>query len=99
MAQQQLHRIALNRIDIRIEFGPNLIQEVLDQQRDIAGAISQGRYFNLNSTETIVKVLPKQPGTYHLSNVPIGRAYDSRVSVLKNVAADPLESAVLQDPE
>jgi len=69
------------------------LQQRIDQQRYVLRALAQGRQRNGEGADPVVKVLTKLPGLHHLPEVPMGRADQAEVRLLRLDAADPAEGS------
>ena len=71
--------------------------EMLDEQRNVLGPLTQRRHDQLDDVEAIVEVLAKSSAFDLGFEVAIGRSDDADVVLLLGDAADPLDLALLQD--
>src|SRR5205823_4956224 len=73
--------------------------EVTDQRRNIVAPIAQRGGREGDDMEAVVEVLPELPGRDQRGQVAVGGGDDPDVDVDGALTADPLEFALLQDPE
>ena len=69
---------------------------MLDQQRDVRGALTQGRHHQLHHVEAIVEILAESLALHRFLQVGVGRRDDPDVDLDGARAADPLHLALLE---
>ena len=70
--------------------------QLVHQQWDVFHTLAQRRHFDREDVQAIVEVLTEGPLFDHLFQILVGRGNDPNIGILRAVAADALECALLQ---
>ena len=73
-----------------------LLQEVLDEQRNIFAALAQRRQVKRDHVQTVEQILAERAFAHHLPQIDVGRGDDAHVDVHLLHAAEMHELAILQ---
>ncbi len=79
--------------------GAELLEKVLDQERDIVAALAQRRKLDADDLEPVIKVLAKLPLGDRVGQVAVGRRDQPDVDLDRLVRAHPHDLAGFEHPE
>ena len=75
------------------------LDEVVEQQRDVLAALTQGGHLDGQHAQTVIQVRPELGFRRPVAQVAVGRRDDPDVHPARDRAADPLVLALLQHAE
>jgi len=78
---------------------PGLRCEVRGEERDVLGALAQGRQVDGEDAQPVPEVAAELAARHHLRQIAVGRGDDPHVDGHAALRADALERAVLQDAQ
>ena len=78
---------------------PEIHEESLGKQRDVADALTQGRQRNVEDLEAIEQIFAERAAGHRLAQVAIARRDDAHVRFLGAGAAEAPEFALLQESQ
>ncbi len=96
---KRLHCSLIKSLHLAVKLLIVLLQKVLDEQRNIALALSQRRHLNVNDIEPVVQIFTKGLRFDHLKEILIGSRHNPHIDANRLGAANPLEFALLQHPQ
>ena len=83
----------------RIVVAAEAIEEVLDEQRNVVGALAQRRQPDGNDVQAVEEILAERAVLRHPREVGVGGRDHAHVDARGERLAEPLELALLQDPQ
>ena len=75
------------------------LEEVLAEQRDVAGAIAQGWELDGDDVDAVVEVFAEAAGAGHLLEIFVGGADEAEVDFAERSTAEALHHVVFKDAE
>ena len=84
------------RLDVLLVALPELLEEVVAQQRDVFGALAQRRHPQRDGVDAEIEILAQPPVAQRRVEIDVGRADQPEVDVDDPVAADRPVLALLQ---
>jgi hypothetical protein len=76
-----------------------LVQEVMDQEGQVAYAGAQRREMEMVGPQPVIQVLAKRPGADTLCDISIGGAYDPGAALPRPICAEGIKGAILQETQ
>ena len=89
-------RVGRERLHLAMEARRGVLQEVVDQERDVLAALGERRDHQLDDAQAIVQVLAEAAGAHRRLEVLVGGGEHAHVDADRLVAADALELLLLQ---
>ena len=96
---QASHGFLADSLDAFADAHGELVDQEMDEQRDVLLAIPQRRQMDGEDVETIVQVLAERLLADRLEQVAVGGRDDADIDLDRLLAADALELALLEDAE
>ena len=91
-----IERVGLDAAHVLLQPRVELLDEVLDQERDVARALAQRRQADRHHVQAVVEILAKGAGRDLLLQIAVGRGDQPHVDADRLDAAHALELALLQ---
>ena len=99
VAAEQLHGLGAEAAHLTLLVGVGHLQEVVDQQRNVVPAVSEGRDLDRDHVESVVEILPEAALPDRLLQVLVGSGQHPDIDRNGLRRADGLKGPVLQHPE
>src|SRR5690606_19762978 len=99
VGEQPVERLGRDAVEVALHLAVEAIEEALDQQRDVLGAVPQRRQHDPDHVEAKVEVLAKFTALDRGLEIAVGRGHHSTVDRELDVAADRTNGPLLQDPQ
>ncbi len=75
------------------------LEEVVAEDRDVSGAVTEGRKMDGDDVDAVVEVFAEAAGARHLFKVFVGGADEAEVDLAEGAAAEALDLVVFEDAE
>ena len=76
-----------------------LLDEVLDEPRDVVGPLSQRRHSQSDDVDPVEEILTKSAGCHERDEIPVGRSNEPHIHLVRSFAAHGSELPVLQNAQ
>ena len=97
VGDQGVHDLTRDPRDATAELGPELVREMTDEKRNVAGPFPQRRQLDGEDVEAVVEVGPKVSLLHRSGEIAVGRGDDPDVDAASAKASDTLEFSFLED--
>ena len=96
---QPIHHLVAGPLDRLAELARILLDEVIDEQRDVLAPLVQRRHRDLDHVQPVVEILAEAPGRHLVLQAPVRRADDAHVDALIVGVADAAEGLLLDQAQ
>ena len=96
---EHLHGVRRDAAHILLVLLADLLDEVLDEKRDVIGAVAQRRQDDRDDVESVVEVIAERAFADHRLEVAVRRRDDAHIDVYRLLATDAVELLLLQDAQ